>query len=75
MNAASHQVTGSKVVLTIAHLDYTSENCNPAILRSWCQRCDHTHDAGARIHTHDAGARIKGRQSRRAEAVVRGWRN
>lgn len=66
MNAASHQVTGSKVVLTIAHLDYTSENCNPAILRSWCQRCD---------HTHDAGARIKGRQSRRAEAVVRGWRN
>lgn len=26
------------IVLTIAHLDHTPENCNPANLRAWCQR-------------------------------------
>ncbi|MES1977541.1 MAG: hypothetical protein V4451_05860 [Pseudomonadota bacterium] len=27
-----------KIVLTIAHLDHTPENCDPANLRAWCQR-------------------------------------
>lgn len=35
------------VVLTIAHLDHTPENCAPENLRAWCQRChlryDHEH--------------------------------
>lgn len=35
------------IVLTIAHLDHTPENCNPENLRAWCQRChlryDHKH--------------------------------
>ncbi|MFE4658124.1 hypothetical protein ACFRFJ_15745 [Streptomyces hydrogenans] len=34
--------TGSKVVLTVAHLDHTPENCDPANLRAFCQGC-HLH--------------------------------
>lgn len=33
------------VVLTVAHLDHTPENCDPANLRAWCQRCHLTYDA------------------------------
>jgi hypothetical protein len=34
--------TGSRVVLTTAHLDHTPENCHPANLRAMCQGC-HLH--------------------------------
>jgi len=34
--------TGSKVVLTTAHLDHTPENCDPANLKAMCQGC-HLH--------------------------------
>lgn len=30
--------TGSKVVLTIAHIDHTPENCSDDNLRAWCQQ-------------------------------------
>ncbi|MBR6262712.1 MAG: hypothetical protein IKR05_05790 [Prevotella sp.] len=36
---------GTKVVLTIAHLDHTPENCNPENLRALCQKCHLTYDA------------------------------
>jgi 5-methylcytosine-specific restriction endonuclease McrA len=39
-----HPVTGSKVVLTVAHLDHTPENCDRANLKAWCQRCHNTYD-------------------------------
>jgi hypothetical protein len=32
------------IVLTIAHLDHTPENCDPANLRACCQRCHLAHD-------------------------------
>lgn len=36
-----------RIVLTIAHLDHTPENCADDNLRAWCQRChlayDHEH--------------------------------
>jgi len=44
-NGLPHPVTGSRVVLTIAHLDHQPENCEPANLRAWCQRCHLTYDA------------------------------
>lgn len=47
-NGAPHPVTGSRVVLTVAHLDHTPENCEPANLRAWCQRCHNTYDAPMR---------------------------
>ena len=33
------------VVLTIAHLDHTPENCDPENLRAWCQRHHLAYDA------------------------------
>ena len=42
---------GSKVVLTIAHLDHTPENCNPENLRALCQKCHNTYDAKHRAET------------------------
>jgi hypothetical protein len=35
----------TRIVLTIAHLDHTPENCDDSNLRAWCQRCHLTYDA------------------------------
>lgn len=40
-----HPVTGSKVVLTTAHLDREPRNCDQANLRAICQRCHIRYDA------------------------------
>lgn len=34
-----------RIVLTIAHLDHTPENCAEENLRAWCQRCHLAYDA------------------------------
>lgn len=47
-NGKPHPVTGSRVVLTVAHLDHQPENCARENLRAWCQRCHNTYDAAAR---------------------------
>ena len=44
VNYEPHPVTGSKVVLTIAHLDHQPENCEPDNLKAWCQRCHLNYD-------------------------------
>lgn len=44
VNYEPHPVTGSKVVLTTAHLNHTPEDCRPENLRAWCQRCHLTYD-------------------------------
>lgn len=58
-NYSIHPETGSKVVLTIAHLDHTPENCELANLRAWCQRChlnyDHEHHQQNAYATRRAG--------------------
>ena len=43
-NYEPHPVTRSKVVLTIAHLDHTPENCDHLNLMAWCQRCHLAYD-------------------------------
>lgn len=40
-----HPVTGSNVILTVAHLDHTPENCEPENLKAMCQRCHLRYDA------------------------------
>lgn len=35
----------TRVVLTIAHLDHTPENCDMNNLRAWCQKCHLSYDA------------------------------
>jgi hypothetical protein len=34
-----------RIVLTVAHLDHTPENCDPANLKALCQRCHNRYDA------------------------------
>ena len=43
-----HPVTGSRVVLTVAHLDHQPENCDPDNLMAMCQRCHNAYDAPMR---------------------------
>ena len=44
-NYEPHPRTGSKVILTVAHLDHIPSNCNPENLKALCQRCHLTYDA------------------------------
>lgn len=48
-----------EIVLTVAHLDHQPENCDPANLRAWCQRChlhyDREHHAQTRERTRKEG--------------------
>jgi hypothetical protein len=44
-NGKPHPFTGSKVVLTVAHVDHDRGRNGPEDLRHWCQRCHLTHDA------------------------------
>ncbi|BAO90722.1 hypothetical protein [Caballeronia cordobensis] len=43
-NRQPHPVTGSRVILTIGHLDHTPEHCEFGNLRAWCQRCNLAYD-------------------------------
>ncbi len=52
-NGQPHPVTGSTVVLTIAHLDHDRDNNSDTNLAALCQRCHLTHDA----HQHATNAR------------------
>lgn len=63
-----HPVTGSQVVLTVAHLDHTPENCAEANLRAWCQACHLAYDAAQ--HAANAARR---RAARRAEGMTPLW--
>lgn len=42
---------GSKVILTIAHLDHTPENCDYENLRALCQKCHNNYDKDHRAET------------------------
>jgi hypothetical protein len=48
MNGEAHPDTGSKVVLTVAHLDHIPENCDDGNLLAMCQRCHNRYDAPMR---------------------------
>lgn len=55
-NGEPHPVTGSKVVLTVAHLNHQPENCEPENLRAWCQRCHLKYDREHHRMSRYAGA-------------------
>lgn len=44
-NYQPHPVTGSKVILTIAHINHDTKDNRDGNLAAWCQRCHNTHDA------------------------------
>ena len=44
VNKEPHPITGSKVILTTAHIDQNKDNNRFSNLRRLCQRCHLTHD-------------------------------
>lgn len=58
-NGCAHPVTGSTVVLTVAHLEGEPlESRDITQMRHWCQRCHNTYDAKARA----AGIKARARE-------------
>ncbi|MFK0330663.1 hypothetical protein ACIQUB_06020 [Rhizobium sp. NPDC090275] len=53
-NGEAHPETGSKVVLTIAHMDHDERHADPARCRALCQRCHLRWDA--QHHSRNAAA-------------------
>jgi len=62
-----HPVTGSRVVLTTAHLDHVPEHCADGNLRAMCQRCHLAYDADR--HAATAAATRAARAARNRLAV------
>lgn len=50
-NGRKHSVTEARVVLTVAHLNHTPEDCRPENLRAMCQRCHNRYDVKHRQAT------------------------
>ena len=50
---------GSLVVLTIAHLDQTPENCDYSNLRALCQKCHNNYDMPFRVKNRKKKEKIK----------------
>ena len=53
-NGQPHPLTGSIVVLTIAHLNHTPEDNQDENLKALCQKCHNTYDAAHRYATRQA---------------------
>lgn len=51
---------GSRVVLTIAHLDHIPEHCDYDNLRALCQKCHNSYDAKHRVETRKLTKQKKG---------------
>jgi len=47
-NGQPHPVTGSKVILTVMHLNHRPEDCDDDNLLHGCQRCHNRYDAPTR---------------------------
>ena len=61
VNYGPHPVTGSRVVLTIAHLDQDPTNNAGWNLAAYCQRCHNAHDAPhRRLHAAETRRRKLG---------------
>ena len=68
-NHTPHPVTGSQVVLTVAHLDHDPQNCVRENLRALCQRCHLAYDHAL----HMAHAAETRRRNRRAHGQLEIW--
>lgn len=68
-NYKPHPETGSKVILTIAHLDHDTKNNDLSNLRAWCQRCHLTYDA--KLHAKNAKATRKKKEIKKLNRWIR----
>lgn len=66
-NGEPHPETGSRVVLTIAHLDHDPRNSAEKNLRAWCQRCHNVYD---RPHRRRNAARRRREAETRAQGEL-----
>ena len=48
-NGKPHPITGSEVVLRVAHLDHLEDNCLMGKLVALCQRCHNRYNAHERV--------------------------
>lgn len=62
-NGQPHPETGSKVVLTIMHLDHDLANDDPSNFAAGCQRCHLTYDA--QLHAQNAAATRRAKSPQR----------
>jgi hypothetical protein len=56
-----HPITGSNVVLTVAHLNHDETDCSDENLLAGCQRCHLTYDA--KHHAKNARATLRKRKA------------
>ena len=61
-NGKPHPVTGSIVVLTVAHVQHSLDRNGPKDLKHWCQRCHNTHDAPFRARNRAIRERLERRR-------------
>lgn len=63
-NYKPHPVTGSKVVLTVAHIDHDKKNNRFDNLAALCQRCHLKHDLPHHINNRKYGRNWKKNQTK-----------
>lgn len=63
-NYEAHPITGSRVVLTVAHLNHEPSDCRDENLMAMCQRCHNRYDAIHRLNTRRGFNGILGNQLR-----------
>jgi hypothetical protein len=66
LHGTRHPITDSIVVLTVAHLDHTPENCADDNLKAMCQRCHNRYDMPKRR----AGIRERARAALRMDDLL-----
>ena len=64
MNYEPHPVTGSKVILTVAHMDRDKKNNRFDNLKALCQRCHLHHDIAQHVENRKYGRNWKRDQTK-----------
>ena len=59
-NGEPHPRTGSKVVLTVAHLNHIKHDCRDENLAALCQACHLGHDRHRHVHKRKYGRKFDG---------------
>lgn len=67
INYEPHPVTGSKVVLTVAHIDHDKTNNRFSNLAALCQRCHLKHDINQHVANRKYGRNWKGKHQHRLD--------
>lgn len=66
-NYQPHPITGSKVILTVAHVDHNKHNNRFSNLAALCQRCHLHHDRDQHADNRKYGRKWKGKHQLKLE--------